>query len=1155
MQRNRMTWMAALLGSVAITGMMGCGKDQALIQSTKGAAAISIKADLTRTDIDHVTVYVYSVKSGIPNGLSFPMVGSPDKSQYTVVISSLSANDDYKFLASAVNASSVEIFHGEVSNQTIVLNQTAQIVLDMNQVAAPNPLSDEAPVIDWISATGQCAPMGGTVVLKAQAHDPDGASDTAGIGWAWDVTCGALAAAPTNSVDPANAWSQSTDTFTAPNVDSSCTVNITASDARFPAYLQTKASYTINVGGACDKGNAKISAFPNVCPVIQDLRATPVPLNVGVATTLTVTSTDADQDAMTYAWTSDCTGTFSPSAAVSNPTFTLTTAPTSLNCGFNVVVTDGTWQQGNLQGQTKCSISNHLSMPVYNPAQAPIQGCTYGYDYMSNDIITTGDVVTLEIVGPSTGCAGGWTTTWSSSDGATLTPIAAPVAPFTTGVTYPAPAGAENLATPVVVTVHSTCLGSTQLPVCDHTFTLVPKNSFCFGKANGTVCASADLCLQGTTCQNNACVGTAKTCDQGGVDQCKINKCDSTTGNCGVVAKPDNTTCSDGANCTTGDICTNGTCAGTAKTCDQTGVAQCKVNACLESTGLCTAGNAANGTLCTDSNGCTGTSTGPGTPGTTADACSAGACVSGSAVTCAAGNTCHSTGDSSYTCPILVCLAPDFAVKTAPALASVALAPDGSAAWTTGSIYSSAGSFNFGAGTVTSSGSADVYLNKVSTTTGLATQSYVFGYAGGADQTGALVSVSGGTTNNVLVAGVYITEVDIDPVLNPKADTGVQNVDYISGSSLVSGAPMNYYMVIDAANSPQSSGEAKPLKGHPLDLGTGAILAVASNPSQSKFAICGKTSRDPGTYNATNTSNTGVRTTGAPQTAAGGAMDIVVATIDATSGNINWGRIYGGLGDQVCQSIAMDATGNVYIGGYFNGTLDFGGTATGHLIGSVAVSPTLGLPFVAKLDNTGAFVTGTTWGVSGSNYVNAIAVDSAGNVIIGGAIATGVLANFGGTVGTLDSNGKSDAFLVKLGTDLKTPVCGLQFGDPASPATPYDQAIQALAVDSSNNIVVSGAFSGPLGLQSKTGSLASLDAFSARFSSNCVASCVVTWGDDTGTQQATNMTMAGGPQVLIGGNFSGAETITNESKLGGASYVDLTTGGAGTSNGYLTSLR
>ena len=66
-----------------------------------------------------------------------------------------------------------------------------------------------------------------------------------------------------------------------------------------------------------------------------------------------------------------------------------------------------------------------------------------------------------------------------------------------------------------------------------------------------------------------------------------------------------------------------------------------------------------------------------------------------------------------------------------------------------------------------------------------------------------------------------------------------------------------------------------------------------------------------------------------------------------------------------------------------------------HGLPTVATSTTLGLPLVAKLDNTGTVVAAQTWGTAAVSDVLGIAVDSSSNVVIAGDVGVGVDANFG----------------------------------------------------------------------------------------------------------------------------------------------------------------
>ncbi|MGB8294208.1 MAG: hypothetical protein WCG85_02150, partial [Polyangia bacterium] len=378
--------------------------------------------------------------------------------------------------------------------------------------------------------------------------------------------------------------------------------------------------------------------------------------------------------------------------------------------------------------------------------------------------------------------------------------------------------------------------------------------------------------------------------------------------------------------------------------------------------------------------------------------------------------------------PVLADLAPDgpaatfsinFAISFDPVLASMGVGPDGTL-WTTGSIYNP---FNFGAGTVSSSDGADVYLNHVSPNTGLAAASFTFGSSGGGDQNGNAVAVAG--NGNVGLVGQYAGEIDFDS----------QGNNSLSGYSKTAGAAMGFYAVFAGASS---GATATFINAHSVDVGTGALLQAASNPNRNSFAICGKTARQV----AASTKATGLLTNSGDTY--GGSMDIVVAVVSAVDGSITWGRQFGGVGDQVCESLAMDNSGNVIMGGTYNGAL----ALDTFVLPTLAISG-LSLPFVAILNSSGVVTEAETWGTSGFSDIYGIAVDGNSNVVIGGAISANI--DFGGSPDiTITDRGKTDAFVAKLNSSL-VPQWAFSFGDAS-----YDQAVNALAVSSTGDVYIGG---------------------------------------------------------------------------------------------------
>jgi hypothetical protein len=87
-------------------------------------------------------------------------------------------------------------------------------------------------------------------------------------------------------------------------------------------------------------------------------------------------------------------------------------------------------------------------------------------------------------------------------------------------------------------------------------------------------------------------------------DACQVSRCDTTSGNCEVVAAEDGTACDDGLFCTTNDGCKAGSCkGGPANDCNMT-PGTCEVVSCDEDLASCTVAAAPNGITCVSEDLC-----------------------------------------------------------------------------------------------------------------------------------------------------------------------------------------------------------------------------------------------------------------------------------------------------------------------------------------------------------------------------------------------------------------------------------------------------------------------------------------------------------------------------------------------------------------------
>jgi hypothetical protein len=143
----------------------------------------------------------------------------------------------------------------------------------------------------------------------------------------------------------------------------------------------------------------------------------------------------------------------------------------------------------------------------------------------------------------------------------------------------------------------------------------------CVNTNNTLACEDGSKCTVGDKCSGGKCVpGPAPNCDDSNV--CTDDSCDPATG---CVNKNNTLACDDGSKCTAGDKCSAGKCVpGPALDCDDKNV--CTSDKCEPASG-CVYSN--NTLPCNDSNVCTD-----------GDVCSGGKCVPGGPLNCDDGNVC-----------------------------------------------------------------------------------------------------------------------------------------------------------------------------------------------------------------------------------------------------------------------------------------------------------------------------------------------------------------------------------------------------------------------------------------------------------------------------------------------------------------------------------
>jgi hypothetical protein len=212
-------------------------------------------------------------------------------------------------------------------------------------------------------------------------------------------------------------------------------------------------------------------------------------------------------------------------------------------------------------------------------------------------------------------------------------------------------------------------------------------------------------------------------------------------------------------------------------------------------------------------------------------------------------------------------------------------------------------------------------------------------------------------------------------------------------------------------------------------------LSVAIDSSENAYAtgyFRDTVDFDPGTGMDNHTSN--------------GSDDVFLSKFDQ-NGNLVWTRTWGGPGGDEGWSVAIDGSGNAYITGHFQDTVDFdpgGGLDNLTSNGDKDV-------FLSKLDPNGDFVWARAWGASEWDRGCSVALDGFWNVYITGHFEGTVDFDPGAGVDSHASNGHRDAYLSKFDSNGNL-LWACTWGGP------YQDWGMSVEINGSGNAYVGGVF-------------------------------------------------------------------------------------------------
>jgi len=145
-----------------------------------------------------------------------------------------------------------------------------------------------------------------------------------------------------------------------------------------------------------------------------------------------------------------------------------------------------------------------------------------------------------------------------------------------------------------------------------------------------------------------------------------------------------------------------------------------------------------------------------------------------------------------------------------------------------------------------------------------------------------------------------------------------------------------------------------------------------------------------------------------------GSYDIFVTKVDA-AGNYGWTHRMGGTGQDRADDMAIDGSGNVYVVGYFTGTVDFAQDWGGD---DSRTSAGVNDIFVTKVNADGTYGWSHSIGGTGYDCGYGVTADGNGNVYVTGAFnGTVNFAQDWGESESKTSAGGNDAFVTRVNAD------------------------------------------------------------------------------------------------------------------------------------------
>jgi hypothetical protein len=243
----------------------------------------------------------------------------------------------------------------------------------------------------------------------------------------------------------------------------------------------------------------------------------------------------------------------------------------------------------------------------------------------------------------------------------------------------------------------------------------------------------------------------------------------------------------------------------------------------------------------------------------------------------------------------------------------------------------------------------------------------------------------------------------------------------------------------------------------------------------------------------------------------GGGADIWITKFNS-SGDYIWGKVFGGTDGDLVYGIDVDPSGNVFVVGTYAGTVDFdpgAGTTSRTSRGNND-------NFVIKLTTDGNFAWVKEFGGANEERATGVVLDSNNNILVTGLFNDNVDFNPAPLETNTVTGTYADGFVLKLDASGGF-LWAKGFGGSS-----FDYA-EAIAVDSNNNVYVTGRYNGNVdfdpgvGITTIAGS-ASIGAFVLKLNSDGTFGFARGF-DGTGTDVGFEIEVDSNGNVLTAGQF------------------------------------